>query len=118
MTWRVEYSKSALNDLKKLDRQTQRRVLDWMDSHVAGCVDPRYVGKRLTGNLSGWRYRVGDYRVICRFRDSVITVDVVAIRHLVSLTRCINIDSQCPGFPCGGRDAVLSTKATLSLRVR
>lgn len=41
----------------------------------------RYVGKRLTGNLSGWRYRVGDYRVICRFRDSVITVDVVAIRH-------------------------------------
>lgn len=81
MSWRVEYTKSARRDLKKLDRQVQRRVLDWMAEHIAGCDNPRYTGKRLVGNLSGWRYRVGDYRVVCRLKDDVVTVDVVHVGH-------------------------------------
>ena len=79
--WHVEYSKSAVRGMKKLDKQTQARVLDWMDTHIDGCADPRRIGKRLTGNMSGWRYRVGDYRVVCRLVDSVVTVDVVRIKH-------------------------------------
>ncbi|WP_242005059.1 type II toxin-antitoxin system RelE family toxin [Brachyspira aalborgi] len=39
-------------------------------------------GKSLAGNLSGfWRYRVGDYRIICDIVDSEITIYILDISH-------------------------------------
>src|SRR3546814_3405303 len=66
-------SNTAKTQLRKLDKQAARRILDFMDERVAGRDDPRSTGKALTGPLGGlWRYRVGDFRVICDIQDGEI----------------------------------------------
>lgn len=80
MTWRVEYSRAALKQLRKMGRSDSARVLDWMDRYIDGCDDPRLHGKGLTGNRSGeWRYRVGKIRVLAYIHDDVVTVEVFAV---------------------------------------
>lgn len=71
MVWTVSYTETAGKLLKQLDRQIARRLVDFMDERVAGGVDPRGLGQALTGPLLGayWRYRVGDYRIICDIQD-------------------------------------------------
>ena len=82
MTWHVEYTSAARKELRKMGRVDAARILDWMDKHIDGCEDPRVSGKGLTANRSGqWRYRIGDYRVLCLLRDEVVTVEVFRIRH-------------------------------------
>ena len=82
MTWHVEYTSAARKELRKMGRVNAARILDWMDKHIDGCEDPRVTGKGLTANRSGqWRYRIGDYRVLCLLRDEVVTVEVFRIRH-------------------------------------
>ena len=49
---------------------------------IANLDDPRSRGKALTGNLAGlWRYRVGDYRVVCDIEDGVLVILVVDVAH-------------------------------------
>ena len=82
MVWTIEYADPAKQQLRKLDRQVARRVLDFMDEHVAGLEDPRSTGKALTGPLGAfWRYRVGDCRVICDIQDGALRVLVVQVGH-------------------------------------
>lgn len=82
MTWRVVYSKKALKQLAKMGVDDSRRVVDWMAEHVDGCENPRVHGKGLTANRSGeWRYRVGDWRVLCFLDDGTVTVDVFRVAH-------------------------------------
>ena len=82
MTWHVEYTSAARKELRKMGRVNAARILDWMDKHIDGCEDQRVTGKGLTANRSGqWRYRIGDYRVLCLLRDEVVTVEVFRIRH-------------------------------------
>jgi mRNA interferase RelE/StbE len=60
-----------------------------MDEQVAKLADPRGVGKALTGQLGEyWRYRVGDYRVICDIKDSEITVLVLRVAHRRQVYKC------------------------------
>lgn len=80
MAWKIEYTDTARTQLRKLDKQTARRILDYMDERVAGADDPRRLGKALTGPLGGlWRYRIGDWRVICDIEDDILRVLVVRI---------------------------------------
>ncbi|EGO80826.1 Putative toxin-like plasmid stability protein [Xylella fastidiosa EB92.1] len=59
-----------------------RRIVDFMDERIAGLENPRSSGKALTGPLGGfWRYRVGDFRVVCAIQDSVLRVLVVRVGH-------------------------------------
>lgn len=53
MRWRVEYTKAALKQLKKMGKSDSKRVLDWMDKNIDGCLNPHAHGKSLTGNRSG-----------------------------------------------------------------
>ena len=70
------------NVSSKLDRRTATRLLDYLEERIATAVDPRALGKALQGNLRGtWRYRVGDYRLICKIEDQRITIVVVEIGH-------------------------------------
>lgn len=78
MAWTIDYTASALGQLRKLDRPTARRIVDCMDERIAGMSNPRSAGKALTGPLGGlWRYRVGDFRVICEIQDGALRVLVV-----------------------------------------
>lgn len=80
MAWRVEYAASAKAQLRKLDRPTARRIVDFMDERIAPLDDPRSRGKALTGPLGDfWRYRVGDCRVICDIQDGALRVLVVRV---------------------------------------
>jgi mRNA interferase RelE/StbE len=81
LAWNIKYAESASKQLKKLDKQTALRVLDYMDERVAALDDPRALGKNLKGPKIGeyWRYRVGDIRVICNIVDGQMMVLVIEI---------------------------------------
>ena len=65
-----------------MDPQIRKRIRSYLEHRVASLEDPRQLGKPLTGHLSElWRYRVGNYRVICEVRDSTLVVLVVRIAH-------------------------------------
>jgi mRNA interferase RelE/StbE len=82
LVWTIEYTETSKGQLRKLDKQTARRILDFMDERIARLDDPRSTGKALTGPLGGfWRYRVGDCRVICEIKDGALRVLVVQIGH-------------------------------------
>lgn len=82
MAWTIEYDEEALADLKKLDHQVQREILDYLDKRVAKAADPPAFGKPLRHSKFGlWRYRVRDFRIICQLRESQLIVLVVAVGH-------------------------------------
>jgi mRNA interferase RelE/StbE len=80
LAWTIDYADTAKQQLRKLDRQVARRIVDFMDARVAGSEDPRSSGKVLSGPLGAfWRYRVGDCRVICDIQDGALRVLVVQV---------------------------------------
>lgn len=82
MAWTIDYTDTAREQLRKLDKQIARRILDYLDERICGRENPRATGKALTGPLGGlWRYRVGDCRVICEIQDGALRVLVVRIGH-------------------------------------
>lgn len=80
--YELQYSKEALKELKKLDNSVARVIYAWLKKNIDGCVDPRADGKALSANRTGqWRYRVGNYRVICKIEDEKVIVLVLTLGH-------------------------------------
>jgi mRNA interferase RelE/StbE len=80
LAWKIEYAETAKKQLRKLDKLAARRILDFMDERVAPSEDPRGLGKALKGPWCElWRYRAGDFRVICDIQDKVLTVLVLQV---------------------------------------
>jgi len=80
--WTIEYTRTAETQLRKLDKQVARRILDHLDGNIAVLANPRTRGKALSGVLGElWRYRVGDYRILCEITDNIMRVLVVAVGH-------------------------------------
>ena len=82
MAWTLRISETARRQLKKLDRSTAQTLLRYLNRLVLETEDPRQRGKGLTANLTGlWRYRVGDYRLICDIQDGELMVLVLQVVH-------------------------------------
>jgi len=82
LAWTVEVSDFAEKQLRKLDRPVQKRLIDWLDDRIEGCKNPRHFGEPLRGDLAGlWRYRVGDFRIICEIQEQRMVVLALAIGH-------------------------------------
>lgn len=82
MTWQIELTDDAAKQLKKLDRHEAKQITDYLRKRVEVLDDPRQLGKPLKGNLSTlWRYRIGDYRVMCELQDDALIVLVVRLGH-------------------------------------
>ncbi len=82
MTWRVETTARFDREFKKLDRYTQKMLKAWIEKNLEGCTDPRAHGKGLTANRSGqWRYRIGDYRLICLIEDDKLVILALTVGH-------------------------------------
>jgi mRNA interferase RelE/StbE len=80
--WTVEISDVAEKQLKKLDKPIQARIVDYLDDRLENCKNPRHFGEPLKANKSGlWRYRIGDYRVICEIQEHNLIVLTLAIGH-------------------------------------
>jgi mRNA interferase RelE/StbE len=78
--WVYRFDARALKELKKLGTQAQRDLISYLDDRVLGEGNPRKLGTPLKGNLTGlWRYRVGDYRILCQIKDSELLILVVAV---------------------------------------
>lgn len=75
MKYTVETTERFEKEFKRLDRYTQRMLKSWIEKNLVGCENPRAKGKGLTANRSGqWRYRIGDYRLICLIQDNELVI--------------------------------------------
>ena len=82
MNWAYSFDERALKELRKLGTQAQRDIISYLDERISSEADPRRFGKGLKADLAGlWRYRVGDYRILCQIRDRELLVLVVAVGH-------------------------------------
>jgi mRNA interferase RelE/StbE len=80
MAWRVEFLPAADKAFGKLDRQYQRRIQKFIETRLQADNDPHGLGEAYTGPLKGyWKYRIGDYRLVCDIQDRTQTILVVAI---------------------------------------
>ena len=82
MAWKIEFENAAKKDLKKLDRQAQKNILQYLRNRIVTDEDPRRFGNPLSKNLSGlWKYRIGDYRLICEIQKEKMVVLVLRVGH-------------------------------------
>jgi len=80
--WKIEFDPAAQRELDKLDKPIARRISKFLYDRVAKLDDPRKIGERLQGTLSEfWKYRVGDYRIICSLEHDRLVVLVLRIGH-------------------------------------
>lgn len=82
MTWRIEWSRTASKSFLKLDPGARRRIARYLQERVAVLDDPRSLGRALKGKRQGlWRYRVGDYRLLCLIEDGRLQILVLQVGH-------------------------------------
>lgn len=89
MAFEIEFDPEAVKDLKKLDRPVQKRLLAFLKQRVATLKDPRSIGEALAGAKLGgyWKYRVGDWRIVCDIQDHRIIVRVLRVGNLREIYR-------------------------------
>ena len=84
--YRLMFSKRADKQLSKMDPGVRRVIVAWLLKNVDGCADPRAHGKGFTAAWSGkWRYRIGDYRVLCEIQDEELVVLAIEVGHRKSV---------------------------------
>lgn len=82
MKYSVETTARFDKEFKKLDRYTQKMMKSWIIKNLVDCENPRLHGKGLTANRSGqWRYRIGDYRLICDIEDDRLVILALSVGH-------------------------------------
>lgn len=82
MKYRVETTSKFDKEFTKLDKYTQKMIKAWIVKNLLNCENPRMHGKGLTANRSGqWRYRIGDYRLICNIEDEKLVILALSVGH-------------------------------------
>ena len=82
MSYTIRTTPRFDKSFKKLDRYTQRIIKSWIEKNLIDCENPRAHGKSLTANRSGqWRYRIGDYRLICHIDDDELIILALNVGH-------------------------------------
>lgn len=82
MTYKVRTSSRFDKEFKKLDKYTMKMIKVWIEKNLVNCENPRAHGKALTSNLKGkWRYRIGDYRLICLINDEELVILALTVGH-------------------------------------
>ena len=86
MAWKIEYLNATRKQLKRLDQQVASRIIRFMGERIAPSLTPYALGITMTGEWTGHvRYRVGDYRIICRIQEDQLIVTVVKAGHRSSI---------------------------------
>lgn len=79
--YQVIYTKKAYKTLEKLDKHQALMIISWIEKNLVNCKNPRLLGKPIKGDLADWRYRVGDYRILCNISDNKIIIEVLNLGH-------------------------------------
>lgn len=89
MAWQIELSDTARKQFAKLDPTVAKRLVKFLRERIATLDDPRSVGKALLGSVLGgyWRYRVGDYRLVCEIHDGKLRIVVVEVGNRKEIYR-------------------------------
>ena len=86
MAWTIEFDERAERDLAKLDKHVQKLIRRCLENRIANASDPRLFGHGLRHELAElWRFRVQDYRIVCKLEDDRLIVLVIAIGHRRSI---------------------------------
>lgn len=81
MAWQIRITKTAEKQITKLDKVIQQRIVKFLREQVP-IDNPRHTGKALHGNKAElWRYRVGDYRLLCSIDDKSHSVIILEVMH-------------------------------------
>ena len=82
MIYRIITTDKFDKAFKKLDKHTQKIIKSWIDKNLKDCSDPRIHGQGLVSNRSGqWRYRIGNYRLLCEINDNELVLIMISIGH-------------------------------------
>jgi len=82
VSWEYEVTEEAQQQLRELGKSVAGEVKQFLETQTKGCADPMQFGKPLRGNKHGFlRYRVRDWRILCRIEKKVMIVVVVAVGH-------------------------------------
>ncbi|MDP2961873.1 MAG: type II toxin-antitoxin system RelE/ParE family toxin [Sulfurimicrobium sp.] len=89
MVWRIEFDPRALDELKRLDKTAQARIIKTVRERIAPLENPRVLGQALRGEELGryWKYRIGDYRLICDIQDETVLILVLRVGHRKEIYR-------------------------------
>lgn len=80
--YRIELSERFKKEFRKLDKYTQKIIRGWIDKNLVETQNPRIHGKGFTANRNGqWRYRIGDYRLICIIDDKKLVILALTVGH-------------------------------------
>lgn len=80
MAWRIKFDSRAVKELSKLDKNVQVRINQYIKTRLQ--IAPHDYGEPLQADLKGyWKYRVGDYRLICEIFDNEIIILVLRVGH-------------------------------------
>ena len=86
MNWEYEIGAEAARQLRDLGPSAAAAIKQFLEKRVRGSANPTTFGKALRGDLKGyWRYRVKDYRILCRIENHRVVVVVVAVGHRSSV---------------------------------
>lgn len=82
MNYSVEVTEKFEKEFKKLDKYTQKMIKAWIEKNLLNTENPRIFGKGLTADKAGlWRYRIGDYRLICKIIDEKLVILALTIGY-------------------------------------
>jgi mRNA interferase RelE/StbE len=81
VTWTITFENAARKELSKLSKPAATRIVRFLTERIAPLENPRDIGEALKGSALGefWKYRVGDFRLICRIVDAQITIVVIRV---------------------------------------
>lgn len=78
--YKIRWEKKAIMEFKKYDRTTQLFIKKWIDKKIYNTDNPRNHGKALKGDLGEyWRYKIGNYRLICKIKDNELCILVISV---------------------------------------
>ena len=81
MSWKIDIDSTASKYLAKIDKSIRQKLIKAINQ-LTELDNPRKLGKALQGKYVGfWRYRIGDYRIICEIKDEIITILIIKIGH-------------------------------------
>jgi mRNA interferase RelE/StbE len=83
LAWTIELAATAVRQLERLDKETGRRIRNFLQNRLALMENPRSIGAALHGQRLGefWKYRIGDYRLIAKIEDDRLVILVIKIGH-------------------------------------
>jgi mRNA interferase RelE/StbE len=79
--WQVFFDPAAEKQFSKLGHSAQQEIERYISRHLESEEDPRRFGKPYLSIKGAWRYRVGDYRMVCSIQNERLVVLVIMVGH-------------------------------------